>query len=348
MLRYSLRLLLLASATLLPVGGCSPSPTSTSKDGLELVRLQLNWLPDAQFGGYYAALLSGEYERAGLSVDIRIGGPDASVLPKLAMNRVEFGLGNADQLLLAQQEGADVVAVFAVMQDNPRCIMVHESSSIDSFEKLQNVTLAMGEGNAFAKFLQSKLTLDGVRIVSYSGNIAKFVLDNKFTQQGYVFSEPIVAAQRGASPRSLMVSELGFNPYAGIVMTNRRLIEERPEVVRSFVEATRRGWEIYLEAPEQANNEIHRLNEEVDSESLNAAVAILRELCFAGTSNARNESEDPENSTTIVPFGQMTDERWQELQTQLIELELLKPSTPLNPHDVFTNEFNIDSSKLSP
>lgn len=190
---------LILIAVLVCSASCSKNPEPV--DGPATVRLQLNWLPDAQFGGYYAALLGGDYERLGLDVEIIIGGPDAAVLPKLAMNRADFGLGNADQLLLANQEGADVVAVFAVMQHNPRCILVHESAGIDSFEQLRNVTLAMGEGNAFAQFLKSNLELDGVRIVSYAGNVAKFMVDQQFAQQGYVFSEPIMCVSEVPSPR---------------------------------------------------------------------------------------------------------------------------------------------------
>jgi NitT/TauT family transport system substrate-binding protein len=325
--------------TLALVVGCA-TRSVPRQDGRDLVRLQLNWLPDAQFGGYYAALLAGEYKRAGLDVEIRIGGPDASVLPKLAMNRVEFGLGNADQLLLARQEGADVVAVFAVMQDNPRCIMVHASSGIDSFDELRNVTLAMGEGNAFAKFLKTQLPLTGVRIVSYAGNVAKFVVDDQFAQQGYVFSEPIVAKQRGSDPSSLMVSQLGFNPYAGIVMTSRSLAKQNPDLVRRFVEATRRGWLRYLAAPDAANQEIHRLNQEVDLDSLQTAVDVLRPLCLTVDETAASGSK-PDSPSDTTTFGSMTAKRWQTLHDQLTSLALLKPgSESFDPAHVFTNKFN--------
>jgi NitT/TauT family transport system substrate-binding protein len=321
--------------------GCqAPAPETT--DGPPKIRLQLNWLPDAQFAGYYEALLSGEYEQAGLDVEIKIGGPDAAVLPKLAMGRVEFGLGNADQLLLARQEGADVVAVLAVMQDNPRCIMVHESSGIQSLEELQGVTLAMGEGNAFAQFLKLKLPLDNVRIVSYAGNIAKFMVDDSFAQQGYVFSEPVVARQRGSDPQVLMVSELGFNPYAGIVMTGRKLIEDRPEVVRRFVQATKAGWLNYLSDPSRANAEIHRLNPEIDLASLESAIPGLRQLCFASlASSATSADSFTMDEHARTRFGNMTAERWHTLNGQLTELQLLKPSDkPFVPSSVFTNQFS--------
>ena len=309
--------------------GCSQSKSIPTSSPHQPIRLQLNWLPDAQFGGYYAAKLAGDYRKEGLDVEIIIGGPGAAVLPKLAMGRADFGIGNADQLLLARQEGADVMAIMAVMQDSPRCIMVHESSGIESFEQLQNLTLALGEGKSFAQYMKDNLPLDGVRIVSYAGNVAKFLIDKEFAQQAYVFSEPVVARNRGSDPRALMVSQLGFNPYAGIVMAPTKLVKTQPKVVAKFVKATRRGWLRYLESPAAANAEINRLNEEADLASLATAVDVLKPLCL----NA--DSVEPDEQ-----FGTMTAARWQTLADQLVKLGLLKQA-PANIQDLFTSQFVV-------
>ncbi len=303
------------------LAGCqSETPTS------HRVQVQLNWYPDAQFGGYYAAKLHGEYAAEGIEVEILAGGPDVTVLPKLAMGRVQFAVGNADQVLLARKEGADVVAVMAAMQDSPRCIMVHEKSGIRSLAELNNISLALGEGNPFAEFLKTNLPLEEVRIVPYAGSIAKFLVDDRFAQQGYVFSEPIVARQRGSDPLPLMVSELGFNPYTGLVITNRTMIEQRPELVKKFVHATVRGWRRYLEQPAVTNAEIYRLNPEMDLESLAQAVDVIRTLCLPPGSQLRD-------------LGKMVPARWETLSGQLQQLGLLPTQDGAQASEAFTTRF---------
>ncbi len=285
--------------------GCRPP----HEDGK--IRLQLNWFPDAQFGGYYAALLHGEYAAEGLDVEIVPGGPGVSAIYALTSGRVPFGIGNADQVLLARQQGGPLVAVMASLQDSPRCIMVHESSGIERLTALHDVTLAVEQGAAFAQFLKMRAPLTNVRIVSYAGSIAKFLVDPNYAQQGYVFSEPIVARRQGSDPRALMLSEIGFNPYTGLVITTEHYLAAHPDVVRKFVAATCRGWRHYLADPTRTNAEMSRLHPDMDVESLKEAVTVIHELALPHGLAPRQ-------------LGTMDDQRWQELAEQLKGLGLLQ------------------------
>src|SRR5437762_2148594 len=71
-----------------------------SSAGLEKVTLFLNWLPEAEHGGYYAALVKGYYEQAGLDVTILPGGPNSPVVQQVARQAATFGVVNADNILL--------------------------------------------------------------------------------------------------------------------------------------------------------------------------------------------------------------------------------------------------------
>lgn len=297
-------------AAIVLFAGCN-TPNDPEDSATPSVTLQLNWLPDAQHGGFYAALEEGHFAKAGLNVSIQAGGPGTATLPKVAMGRCDFAVGNADQVLLARQQGADVVAVFAAMQNSPRCIMVHAASGITSLQQLANVTLALGDGKAFVDFLKQSVPLTNVQIVSYSGTVARFLLDENFAQQGYVFSEPIMAASQGGEPTTLMVSELGFNPYSSIIITRRELLESNPELVRKFVDAVRKGWDSYLANPQQTNQRIVEANPEMKIEFLNEAAQAIAPLC-------RPNGEK---------LGTMEAKRWETLRAQLIQLQLLPPTT---------------------
>lgn len=284
---------------------------SDSFERMTLVTLQLNWRADAQHGGFYQAIVDGEFKAEGLDVKIVQGGPGSPVIPKLVMGRVDFAIANADQILQVREQEADVVGVMAPMQHSPRCIMVHQSTGITGFDQLQDMTLAMNEGRTFAIFLKSKLKLDGVRIVPYGGSVAKFMIDEKFAQQGYVFSEPLVAKEQGGDPHSLMVSDLGFDPYSSCVAVKAKRIHDDPDLVKKFVAASRRGWVSYLQSPERANQEINRVNPDMDMDSLNNAAGILKELCLP-------EGLSPES------LGWMTQSRWLELAKAMHGISAIK------------------------
>jgi ABC-type nitrate/sulfonate/bicarbonate transport system substrate-binding protein len=119
-----------------------------------------------------------------------------------------------------------------------------------------------------------------------------------------------------------MIAELGFNPYAGVVITHERTIAERPALVRNVVAALTRGWDRYLQDPEPANAQIHAANPEMDRDTLTRSAAALVPL-------------------VAVPGGRpgaMSLARWQTLHSQLVALGI-HAADALDPAKAFTGEF---------
>ncbi len=273
------------------------------------ITLALNWFPEVEHGGYFAALVHGYYQEEGLDVEILPGGPDSPVIARVATGKATLGVDNADNILFGRAEAAPLVALMAPIQKSPRCILVHEESAIETFEELRNVTLAMSARGAFSHYLRKHAPLEGVEIVPYSGTVSQFLLDPNYAQQGYVFSEPFVAQQQGAKTRSLLLADLGFNPYTSVLFTNETFLREYPDVAERFVRASIKGWKKYLAEPEETNREINRLNPEMGLDILAFGVEVLRPL------------------TEGAPMGNMTTERWQQLLGQLEEIEMIRPGT---------------------
>src|ERR1700688_1701782 len=86
-------------------------------------RLALNWKPDPQFGGFYAA----HYD-----MDILPGGAGTPTVQMIGAGSAEFGIVSADELVVARARGNDVVALFAVFQNCPQGIMAHASRHLTS------------------------------------------------------------------------------------------------------------------------------------------------------------------------------------------------------------------------
>ena len=85
----------------LPAAGLLVSCGKPSK-----TRLALNWKPDPQFGGFYAA----PYDKYGLAVDLLPGGAGTPTVQMIGAGTADFGIVSADELIVARSKGNDVVA----------------------------------------------------------------------------------------------------------------------------------------------------------------------------------------------------------------------------------------------
>ncbi len=180
--------------------GTAPAEASAGKSGSgpDKVALMLNWYPEAEHGGFYAAKVHGIFEKHGLDVEIRPGGENAPVAQELLTGRVQFGVLNADEVLLFREQGADIVALLAPIQQTPRCILVRAESGIDSLSKLKGLTLQGNDGQAFLSFMKKRGMLEGVQVVPYAGSVAQFVSDKNTAIQAYNFSEPLLRSNKAS------------------------------------------------------------------------------------------------------------------------------------------------------
>jgi NitT/TauT family transport system substrate-binding protein len=318
------------SLTLVAFVGCTSSesvltPEDAAERPLRKVTLQLNWYPEAEHGGFYAALENGYYREEGLDVEILRGGAEVPVVQKVATGQADFGIENADRILLMRAQEADIVAVLAPMQTSPRCLMVHESSNIKTFGELGGVTVAMNAGEPYAQFLLKAVLPKDVRVVPFTGGVSHFLRDEKHAQQGYSFSEPFLAKERGSDPHVLLVADAGFNPYTSCLFTRTDFADQQSEVVRKMVAASVRGWTEYLARPNATNVAIHNENPEMSLDILAFGAEAMRPLCTPKGEESK-------------PFGRMTEVRWKTLSDQMVEAGVLDPKS-VDPRQAFRAEF---------
>ena len=296
----------------LAVCACSVSEDSQTRDGRTRITLQLNWVAEPEFGGYYAAVAEGFDRAEGLELELRGGGPGTPIEQMVAAGRVAFGISSADNVLIARSRGADLVAVYAAYQHFPQGIMAHAERGLKSLaEVFESGTIAMEPGTPYERLLRRRFGFAKVRTVPYSNNLAPFLHDPLFAQQCFITSEPIAARRAGAEPQVFPLSDIGYNPYAGVIITRSRVIAEKPETVLALVRAVRRGWQSYLRDPATANTAMHRLNPTMDLETF-AAVA---------------EAQKPLVGPTDLPesaLGTMILPRWEALARQLTEIGIIE------------------------
>jgi NitT/TauT family transport system substrate-binding protein len=321
MIRFSCALGLAVVSFLCTFVGCdSPKPANVAAPAGETkvetptrtkVALLLNWYPEAEHGGFYAAQVHGIYEKYGLEVDIQPGGKTTVVPQSLALGRVQFGVANADDVLIARNQDVKLVALMAPIQDGPRCIMVRADSGITSFEQLKNITLQIDSARPYVPFLKSKGLLDdSVKLAPYFGSVAQLVAGPGYAAQGYNFSEPFMARQQGVEVNQLMMSEIGYNPYASLLVATSDYATANGDVCKRMVQASAEGWVKYLSDPGQTNEAILKANKQgLEKAALEFGVEALKPLCM----------KDGEPSRV----GQMSLERWKQLADTLVELKLI-------------------------
>ena len=279
------------------------------------IRLALNWKPDPQFGGFYAA----PYQSHGLDVEILPGGAGTPTVQMIGAGSAEFGIVSADELVVARSRGNDVVALFAVFQNCPQGIMAHASRHLASIgDVLKEGTLAIQRGLPYARILEKKYGFDHVKVVpSPGGDISAFLHDEKFAQQCFVMSEPLQAKHAGVDVKVFPVADFGYNPYTAVLATGSAQLKSNPVRTSAMVAAVREGWRAYLKDPAPTNAKMHDLNPSMDASAF-AEVA---------------EAQKPYIEASEL--GAMTAERWTTLIGQLAELGDIPRAMPAQ--DCFRN-----------
>jgi NitT/TauT family transport system substrate-binding protein len=293
--------------------GCTPkgSGGEGGKGEAKKVKLALNWVPEPEFGGFFAAREGKAYEKHGLDVEILNGGAGVPVAQMVASGQADFGVVSSDELINARTRGADLIPLYAIFQTNPHAIMAHASRGAKKLaDVLSSGTLAVEPGAPFAAFLKKKYGFDGVTVVPYDGGVARFVADKSYAQQCFATSEPLAARKAGADPVVFLVADEGFNPYAAVVATRRELWQKSPDIVRAFVRASREGWQSYLADPKPANAVMAKLNTTMD------------EGTFAAVADAQRRFVESDE-TRQRGLGVMRRERWEEMGRILADLGII-------------------------
>jgi NitT/TauT family transport system substrate-binding protein len=273
--------IVLGWAAVLALAGCTPGgprpDTSTRPPAAAApaIRLQLDWYPQAEHGGFYQALARGFYQQAGLDVEILPGGPGAFIMQKLVTERVDVAIGRSDDVFAAVGEGMPVVIVGVFMQRDPLCLLVHEDDPVRTFADLNGRAVMAHPGAAWVRHVEATLGIT-IHLVPMNYGLARFLADPTFIQQGYITNEVFVAQRAGARVRTLLLAESG-NESLRVIFTRRPLLREHPLALQAFITASLRGWDDFMHGdPAPAKTLIRARHESLDAEVFDHAREALR------------------------------------------------------------------------
>ncbi len=285
------------------IASCSPAPKNEAPPGRTALKLATDWRAQAELGGYYQALATGEYQKRGLDVTLIQGGPAVNVPQLLAAGAVDVGVGSNSFIALnLAKENAPVKAVAAFMQKDPQVLIAHPGQGVNGFADMKGRPILLSDASitAFWVWLRSKYGFTDDQVRKYNYSSAPFLADKRVIQQGYATSEPyLIEKESGLKPAVFLLADSGYPAYASFALVPDRLIAKNPAAVQAFVEATAAGWKSYLYGDAKPGDAaILKDNPEMTQDVLDQAREKMRSYGIVG--------KDGE-------IGQMTDARWAEL-----------------------------------
>ena len=312
----------LCVVSLMMCAGCKAKPTAA---GLFPVKLQTDWYPQPEMGGFYEAQREGLYKAQGLDVTIAPGGPFVVAEQQVATGAAQFAMGSSDLVLVDVSRGLPLVAVGATMQQDPQAVMVHAESAVRDFPDLEGHTIAARPGSIWFQYLLKKYALKQVKEIPATYSVANFLQDPNYIQQCFVTSEPYFASKAGAKVRTLLISATGYQPYR-VFFTSRDFMSQHPDVVAKFVKASLQGWHDYLQDPSEVDAELATLNPAMSQDQMKFSVETLKSGHFI---------EGP--GTPDSHLGHFTPERWKTTYEQLLGLGVITRS--FDPASAYTTQF---------
>ena len=235
------------------VSTASPSKTSVEAP-LEKVTLQLKWLHQFQFAGYYAAKMKGFYQEEGLDVEIKQRDIYQNNIQQVIDGEAEYGVSDGI-LLLYQARNEPVVIVSPIFQHSPQVFITLKSSGIDSPYKLEGKNIAFYHKDtdgfpllAMFEELGVKHNLNRMVIKADPESLIRGEIE---AYPGYLSNEPYVLQKAGHEINLIRPLNYGIDFYGDMLFTSKTEVNNHPERVERFKKATLKGWQYALEHKEE-------------------------------------------------------------------------------------------------
>ena len=310
---------------------------ATAIKPLEPVVLQLKWLHQFQFAGYYAAKAQGYYAEEGLDVEIKPRDPKQDYVQQVLSGQADYGTGDSG-LIAHYANGQPLLALAAIFQHDPLALFSKQTSGIISPYEMAGKRIMYvfaGEDNApvRAMLAEANLKQSDYTAVDQSLDNNDFIADKVDLISGYLTDRPFEFQQKGIKVNIINPQSYGIDFYGDLLFTTRRELAEHPGRAERFRRASLKGWQYALDHPEEIIRIIHdQYRSKLTLEHLRFEAAETRKLIV------------PDN----VPLGQIDPARLRRVASLYERLEL---APPMNDNQILAfvhrsdNELNLSADE---
>jgi NitT/TauT family transport system substrate-binding protein len=293
--------------------GCEVSQPPKPPDE---VKVQLKWVHQAQFAGFYMAQEKGYYGQENIKVTFLPGGVGISPVEQVLCGKADFGVDSAENILVSRGEEKPAVGIAAVYRRSAVVFVAMTDSGIVRPADFLGKTVAIGgEGGGIRDYelqfhaIMKRLGLDvsKVKIIPWDPALRAFLQGEAEIAPCYATGNLIKLRQQGLKLNLIWPSDYGIHFYSDTLLTTDRLISENPELASRFLRATLKGWREAVEDYRQAVTITLKYAQVADPELQTAMMEAMLPLVHTG--------EDR--------IGWMKPEVWQGMYRILLEQNLL-------------------------
>jgi NitT/TauT family transport system substrate-binding protein len=277
--------LLVALFLVLGLGSCSKK-----EQPLEEVSYRLKWLFNISVVGDLWADAHGNFERNGLKVTVKPGGPEKDAIKELEIGHAQFGVASADQVIRAVSKGSPIVVLAQLFQVNPlHWIYRPDKTPLKSPQDLKGRTIGITYGGNDETIMRALLAKYGIR----EDEVKLFSVRYDYTPfyQGKVdlwplyrnAQAPIIGEKlrkAGEKFDLMSPSRLGIRFVANSIVTTQKILEERPQTVKRFKKALLQAWREALDPKnkDKAIETVLKYNQETPQEIVRKQLPATRIL----------------------------------------------------------------------
>ena len=306
---------------------------STTALAADKVTFLTSWFAQAEHGGFYQAKATGLYEKAGLDVTLKMGGPQVNSMQLLLAGETDVMMGYDFQVLKALEQGFPVITIATSFQYDLQGMMTHDDVNSLADLKDKTILVATSGRTTWWPWLKGKYKYTEEQTRPYTFNLQPFFADKNVAQQGYPSSEPFQAKQQGMPVKFFLFAHNGYPPYGTTMVAKRDFADKNPDVAARFVKASLEGWKSYMSNPAPANALIKVDNPKMSDEQIAFGIEQMKLLKVLDGGDAQT-----------MGIGIVTEARWKATYDYMASSGLLKPEVDWKA--AFTDRF-VKGLKLS-
>ncbi|GIT97588.1 diguanylate cyclase [Sulfurovum sp. TSL1] len=221
--------------------------SKSGDDDLEKVSVQLLWLHQFQFAGYYMAKEKGFYKHSGLDVALKEFKYGMNVRDEVLEGKSNFGVGRSS-LIIDRIQDKPIIILGAIFQKSPHILLSKESSNIKSVSDLKNKRAMItndliNSASIVAMLANQGLSLNDIKIQEHTFDLNDLIEENTDIMGAYVSNEPYQLKKKGIKYNILDPADYGFDLYGDLLFTSKEELRQHPKQVEAFYKATLKGWE---------------------------------------------------------------------------------------------------------
>lgn len=262
--------------------------TLFAHEPLEKVSLQLQWLDQFQFAGYYVAKEKGFYKDAGFDVEIKKHGSDVDVVEDVLSQKTTYGIGRSS-LIWYFAQGKEISLLSALFQSSPITLIALESSEIKSIKDFEHKKIMMTEdaiesAPVYAMIKSAQVDEKKIDFQKHTFSLERLTGKEIDLYAGYSSNEPFLLQERNVSYRCFSPKKKGFDFYSDILFTSQKEATEHPQRVARFQEASLKGWKYAFENIDETVELIYQKYnvQQKSKEALHFEAEELKKLAFVG------------------------------------------------------------------